>query len=72
MVEGRRMVYAPSFLCLMVCKLLSVFRMYILTSVRYNEKESILNRKKSVACRHSGLRPGIQYMQPLNLQNVFS
>ena len=52
MVEGRRMVYAPPFLCLMVCKLLSVFRMYILTSVRYNEKESILNRKKSVACRH--------------------
>ena len=31
-----------------------------LMSVRYNEKESILNRKKSVAYRHSGLRPGIQ------------
>ena len=30
MVEGRRMVYAPPFLCLMVCKLQSVFRMYML------------------------------------------
>ena len=35
--------------------------MHIHTSVRYNENESILNRKKSVAYRHSGLRPGIQY-----------
>ena len=45
---------------------------HILTSVRYNEKESILNRKKSVAYRHSGLRPGIQYMQPNCWRKCFS
>ena len=48
-------------------------------SVRYKKNVIILktnctiqNRKKSVAYRHSGLRPGIQYKKTLYSQNSVS